>query len=108
MIAKTEEFLHDLLFLSEKELAEKYPRNMKGDWPCYKTKQSSSISKEDFAKLCKHWGNVCLSCGKKENLSMDHVIPISKGGLDEISNIQPLCISCNSRKGTKTIDFRIK
>ena len=53
------------------------------------------------------YGNRCLCCGSYEKISLDHVIPISKGGKDEIENLQPLCKSCNSKKGIKTIDYRV-
>lgn len=50
----------------------------------------------------------CLRCGTTENLSMDHVVPVAKGGKHSISNAQVLCRSCNSWKHTKIVDFRAK
>lgn len=61
-------------------------------------------------ELVKAWFNdTCLCCGKTGlKLTEDHVIPLSKGGTDYISNIQPLCLTCNLRKFIKNTDYRIK
>lgn len=64
---------------------------------------------DEWRKLCKKHRHTCLRCGRSEpeiQLSVDHVIPLSKGGSNGIDNIQPLCRQCNLIKGTKSIDYR--
>ena len=46
-------------------------------------------------------GHACRRCGATENLSVDHIVSESKGGPTKLHNLQTLCRSCNSRKGTK-------
>lgn len=53
-------------------------------------------------------GNCCLCCGALDNLTIDHIIPLSKGGLDHPTNMQTLCQPCNLAKGQQTIDYRKK
>jgi 5-methylcytosine-specific restriction endonuclease McrA len=71
-----------------------------------KTAAGGAYTYIQWVELCKRYHNKCLSCNKKKRLTPDHVIPISKGGTSNISNIQPLCGSCNSSKGTKIVDYR--
>ena len=40
-------------------------------------------------------------------LEADHVVPLTRGGSDDISNSQPLCGSCNRRKFVDTVDYRV-
>lgn len=55
--------------------------------------------KEKFDRL----GNRCVVCGSCENITIDHIVPLSKGGTNETDNLQPLCKSCNSAKGNKSM-----
>ena len=40
----------------------------------------------------------CAGCGRVTPLTKDHIVPLSKSGTNDISNIQGLCLSCNGRK----------
>ena len=47
----------------------------------------------------------CFYCGKITcRLTKDHIVPISKGGTDEIENIVPACRPCNRKKWTQPIE----
>lgn len=74
-----------------------------------KVKAGGAYSGAEFEALKLVTGNVCLCCGISSDevtLAADHVIPLSRGGANDISNIQPLCQSCNSSKGTRATDYR--
>jgi len=47
-------------------------------------------------------GWTCQYCGSRSNLTVDHVIPRSKGGSSEWDNIVAACAPCNRRKGDLT------
>lgn len=44
----------------------------------------------------------CKKCGSESQLEIDHIIPVSKGGKTEVSNLQILCKQCNIKKGAKS------
>ena len=48
-------------------------------------------------------GHRCQYCGASaQRLSVDHVVPRSRGGLDTWENVTTACLPCNVRKGNRT------
>ena len=51
-------------------------------------------------------GHLCLYCGEKfkvEDLTRDHVVPLSLGGRDNWENVVTACFRCNNLKGNKVL-----
>lgn len=46
-------------------------------------------------------GHRCVWCGSREDLQVDHIMPVSLGGGSERSNLQTLCGPCNRRKAAR-------
>lgn len=66
---------------------------------------------QEWIELVGHFDHRCINpdCWKQlplEELTSDHVVPIILGGNNSIANTQPLCLSCNSSKGKRIIDYR--
>lgn len=57
-----------------------------------------SHSEEEWQEVLRRAKGRCAHCKKRRKLTKDHVTPLAEGGTDLISNIQPLCLSCNCRK----------
>lgn len=65
----------------------------------------NDLTSKDWRKSLKHFNNECAYCGCADNkIHADHVVPLSKGGTNTITNIIPACPSCNQRKNAKLIE----
>ncbi len=51
-----------------------------------------------------HFNLYALKDGKEEMMTIDHIIPKSKGGGNDQKNLQPMCCGCNRKKGDKILD----
>src|SRR3990172_10113725 len=72
-----------------------------------KAGNGGSYTADEWKELCdRHNGRFLRCCRTDLPLTIDHVVPISKGGRNSIENIQPLCWPCNARKHTQIVDYR--
>ncbi len=81
------------------ELYRKYAQERR----CRLLGAGGSYSLKDISEMMERQGYKCVYCEKeiKNNYSIDHIIPLSKGGSNYKQNIQLTCRSCNSRKKDK-------
>ncbi len=68
-----------------------------GKLPNYRTHRHTLYGRQEG--IC----NGCLVHFPFRNLTVDHVVPQSKGGSDHESNLQLLCGACNSKKGKRSM-----
>jgi 5-methylcytosine-specific restriction endonuclease McrA len=80
--------------------------------PSFEMALPSVVSLKDYVKPARHPAftrfNVflrdrfqCQYCGSKDDLTFDHVIPRSKGGMTTWANVVAACAPCNLRKGNR-------
>lgn len=63
------------------------------------TTSKSEAKKIWRQQIREKWEYQCAYCGSSEELTIDHVIPQSKGGMDFTKNVVCCCRSCNQLKG---------
>ena len=70
-------------------------------------KNLSQVDREIIReKLFTEQAGICALCGESMNpdkTDIDHIIPVSKGGSNDIANLQLACASCNRSKGNKIL-----
>jgi 5-methylcytosine-specific restriction endonuclease McrA len=49
-------------------------------------------------------GHRCVYCGSTEDLTIDHIHPKCRGGIDHADNCVTACRPCNQAKGSAHID----
>lgn len=57
------------------------------------------VSRKEILRRDEHQ---CQYCGNRKQLTIDHIIPLSRGGKHIWNNVAIACACCNRRKGNKT------
>jgi 5-methylcytosine-specific restriction endonuclease McrA len=65
--------------------------------------ESRLFTPQDWLRVQRRHDGCCVYCGKSGPLTMDHVIPLIRGGRHAIGNILPACARCNSSKNGRYI-----
>lgn len=79
--------------------------------PLKKRESRIPFSRNIRDKVFKRDGYRCVRCGasnKEKRLEVDHIIPISRGGTNDMDNLQTLCWECNKDKGAVVPDLGSK
>jgi hypothetical protein len=85
--------------VAERAKRQAYNQTRKGR----KRKNGGSVAPNDWVRLVRRFNGLCAYCGVQPSTSMDHVIPLSRGGRHTIGNVLPTCVSCNSTKRNRLL-----
>ena len=58
---------------------------------------------DDVVKVVLKSNGKCVDCESDKNLQIDHFLPISKGGTNDLGNLELRCKTCNLKKGAKIL-----
>jgi 5-methylcytosine-specific restriction endonuclease McrA len=67
-----------------------------------KNNYSSAEYKKNRLTILENSNYVCHYCGNPATTA-DHIVPVSKGGGHELSNLLPCCVRCNSSRQDKML-----
>lgn len=68
---------------------------------------AGTLTTKEVAAMVEARGWICEYCGKQldhKTLTLDHMQPFSRGGLNFIENVTASCLSCNKSKASKTFE----
>lgn len=87
--------------MARQRLAKIAEREAKRYYTALRRKEFQNERGHLMLALIERDGYECAECGTYEDLTIDHIIPLSKGGTDDLSNLQLMCKSHNSQKGDR-------
>ena len=73
-------------------------------------RQPGGLKAKEWLAILNMAGRRCIYCGSGQQIEMDHLIPLVRGGEHTKENVAPACLACNRAKGAMTreefVEFR--
>ena len=95
----------------QNEWARKHPSEMAVKYNARRARQvnaEGAFTRADIKRQREKQHNRCYYCGNEGKLTVDHVIPLARGGTNWPDNLVLACPHCNSSKGNKRVDDWLK
>ncbi len=99
LVAYNRKWYHDNL-----ERARELVRNSSSRRRAREAKVINDLTMEEWIEVSNRFNNQCAYCENNTDITLDHVIPIFKGGGHTKSNVVPACKSCNSSKQARDVE----
>ncbi len=93
----------EIMALCEQKLGAFLKRRGLGTWD-YRLLETDPVPSDIRYQVLASYNGRCALCGatsKERRIEVDHIVPRSKGGSNDISNLQALCDECNRGKSYK-------
>lgn len=81
-----------------REVCQLYSRNKHAKRRAAIDATVEKITAEQWRGIVSQYKGLCYYCGKKAKMTIEHLVPLSKGGDHSVANIVPACLSCNCKK----------
>jgi len=64
-----------------------------------------ALTKQEWMEILERHEYRCAYCGRNDvKMTMDHIVPLSRGGQHVASNVVPACRTCNTSKGARPVE----
>jgi 5-methylcytosine-specific restriction endonuclease McrA len=67
-----------------------------------------TVTEHEIRSLVNYYESTCAYCLHRKATQIDHIVPLAKGGANEIENLVPSCGTCNARKNSRSLEDHVE
>lgn len=100
---KNKEKYREITKISSKKWRQNHPEHLEKAKIRTQSRRALGILTKETLDLVATLHPLCVYCGTKKDLQLEHITPVAKGGTNAFDNLAMACGSCNRSKYTKTL-----